>query len=396
MPGPGAGGGAANFEHARRVELDGAARRGLDARMHAAAEAVWRAGRLCRYVQRGAAARAEGPERIIKSDGSPVTIGDYGAAAVIARELNARGMLSGGAAGKGARLISEEDSVFLRRPEGARHVESAVSALRASGAWADATGPAFLDAIDLASRAVERDGEDEHGPFWAADPIDGTKGFVRGQQYAVCLALVERGQPVVAAIACPNLSNDPARGAELDDGPGIVAAASASDREPGVIVWSARDGGGAAESGKHVALDDLRCERAMRLPGVGAGGVRVARSPEHGHSDRSTQTRVINGLGDAFVSHEVDGQGKYVMVALGRAEVYLRIPPRAGARENVWDHAPGVLIAERGGAAATDAHGAPLWFGGSKLSRSWGIVAAEPETHQKILRVLEEMRAGRG
>src|SRR5205823_1493046 len=41
--------------------------------------------------------------------------------------------------------------------------------------------------------------------FWTLDPIDGTKGFLRGEQYAVALALIVEGQVVVAALACPNL-----------------------------------------------------------------------------------------------------------------------------------------------------------------------------------------------
>ncbi len=38
------------------------------------------------------------------------------------------------------------------------------------------------------------------------DPIDGTKGFVRGGQYAVGLAYVIAGVPVLAVVGCPNLA----------------------------------------------------------------------------------------------------------------------------------------------------------------------------------------------
>ena len=41
--------------------------------------------------------------------------------------------------------------------------------------------------------------------FWTLDPIDGTKGFLRGEQYAVALALIVGGEVVVAALACPSL-----------------------------------------------------------------------------------------------------------------------------------------------------------------------------------------------
>lgn len=45
--------------------------------------------------------------------------------------------------------------------------------------------------------------------IWALDPIDGTKGFLRGDQYAVCLALIVDGVVEVGALGCPNLPIDP-------------------------------------------------------------------------------------------------------------------------------------------------------------------------------------------
>ena len=45
--------------------------------------------------------------------------------------------------------------------------------------------------------------------MWTIDPIDGTKGFLRGGQYAVCLALIVDAQVQVGVIGCPNLPIDP-------------------------------------------------------------------------------------------------------------------------------------------------------------------------------------------
>jgi 3'(2'), 5'-bisphosphate nucleotidase len=44
--------------------------------------------------------------------------------------------------------------------------------------------------------------------MWTLDPIDGTKGFLRGEQYAVCLALIVDSQVEVGVIGCPNLPHD--------------------------------------------------------------------------------------------------------------------------------------------------------------------------------------------
>ena len=42
------------------------------------------------------------------------------------------------------------------------------------------------------------------GRFWVLDPVDGTLGFVRGDQYAVALALIEDGEVVLGVLGCPN------------------------------------------------------------------------------------------------------------------------------------------------------------------------------------------------
>jgi 3'(2'), 5'-bisphosphate nucleotidase len=38
--------------------------------------------------------------------------------------------------------------------------------------------------------------------------IDGTKGFLRGEQFAVCLALIEDGKVQFGVMGCPNLPLD--------------------------------------------------------------------------------------------------------------------------------------------------------------------------------------------
>lgn len=40
--------------------------------------------------------------------------------------------------------------------------------------------------------------------FWALSPLDGTMGFVNGDQYAVALSLIEDGEVVVGVLGCPN------------------------------------------------------------------------------------------------------------------------------------------------------------------------------------------------
>jgi 3'(2'), 5'-bisphosphate nucleotidase len=51
--------------------------------------------------------------------------------------------------------------------------------------------------------------------MWTLDPIDGTKGFLRGEQYAVCLALIVDAKVQLGVMGCPNLPVD----ASKPDGP---------------------------------------------------------------------------------------------------------------------------------------------------------------------------------
>lgn len=57
--------------------------------------------------------------------------------------------------------------------------------------------------------------------------VDGTSGFIRKQQYAVCLALIIDGQVELGVIGCPNLGAQPAKLGEeiIPNGEGVLMIA---------------------------------------------------------------------------------------------------------------------------------------------------------------------------
>src|SRR5690349_14174368 len=141
--------------------------------LEAAKHAVAAASLVCRAVQRDmAAVRA-----IVKDDRSPVTIADFGAQAVVGHILGER-------LGRPITMVGEETSAFLRNPENSAQLAATLAAVQE--VWPEATEDSLLDAIDLGA------GDTHHAGFWTLDPIDGTKGFLRGEQYAVSLAFIER------------------------------------------------------------------------------------------------------------------------------------------------------------------------------------------------------------
>jgi 3'(2'), 5'-bisphosphate nucleotidase len=325
-----------------------------EARLRAARQAVADACLVCREV------RAALPElrAELKDDRSPVTIADWSAQAVVVLALR-------DALGSEV-VIGEEDARALRGSAQAALRERVLAAVRRVRPKASMDD--VLDAIDWAGPGG---GEETAKRFWTLDPIDGTKGFLRGEQYAVSLAWVEAGEPVVGVLGCPNLSADFARGFAKPDPRGLIVSALA--------------GCGALQEPAEHALaepEPLRLEkRAMDDP------ARICQSVEKEHTNRDSTAQVLAHLGIRSES-----QAKYAVVARRQADAYLRMPTRPGYVERIWDHAAGWLIAREAGARVTDIRGAELDFGrGRGLEANLGVIAAEPRLHTRLIQSIAEL-----
>ena len=88
----------------------------------------------------------------------------------------------------------------------------------------------------------------------------------------------------------------------------------------------------------------------------------------------------------------IDSQAKYLAVADGRAEIYIR-RARDGYSERVWDHAAGVLLVEEAGGRVTDLYGKPLDFTqGAHLSTNRAILATNGPLHDDLLQAIGRAR----
>ena len=203
------------------------------------------------------------------------------------------------------------------------------------------------------------------------DPIDGTKGFLRGEQYAVALALLIDGEVVVAALGCPNLKVDP-------DDPGSATGA----------VFSAVRGGGATMT----PLDGDAAPTPVRVnPNQDPGQARFVESVEKGHSSHSRSSRIAQAAGITQEPVRLDSQAKYAVVARGEADVYLRLA-RADYREKIWDHAAGFLVCSEAGGVASDLAGNPLDFGqGRRLENNRGVIVTNGALHQRVLGAVQQV-----
>jgi 3'(2'), 5'-bisphosphate nucleotidase len=336
-----------------------------EARLRAARQAVADACRVCREV------RAALPElrAELKDDRSPVTIADWSAQAVVVLALR-------DALGPEV-VIGEEDARALRGSAQAALRERVLAAVRHVRPKAGMDD--VLDAIDWAGPGG---GEETARHFWTLDPIDGTKGFLRGEQYAVSLAWVESGRPVVGVLGCPNLSSDFARGFAEPDPQGLILSALA--------------GGGALQEPARALQESARAlaePEPLRLEKRAADDpARICQSVEKEHTNRDHTAQVLAHLGIRSEPVQLDSQAKYAVVARRQADAYLRMPTRPGYVERIWDHAAGWLIAREAGARVTDIRGAELDFGrGRGLEANLGVIAAEPRLHTRLIQSIAEL-----
>lgn len=174
-------------------------------------------------------------------------------------------------------------------------------------------------ADDLARLSCER--------VWVVDPIDGTRDYIRDRPgWAVSVALVEYGQPVIGVLAAP------ARG-EL---------------------WLAQAGRGATRNAVPIAAADRTTLPGARVPADDLP--RVDRDLTMVHKPNSIALRMA-------------------MVAAGEADLLATF--RWG---HDWDIAAATLIAREAGAKVTDALAKKLRFN-TPRGESFGILATAPGIH---------------
>ena len=307
----------------------------------AALDAVRAASAMCAAAQ----GRLVAGDTLTKGDDSPVTVADFAAQAVVVASLTERlGPIE---------LVGEEDAGDLDRAGGSTLLDGVV-ALVAGQVGRRVTDDQVVDWIGVGGS----DGRSDR--YWTLDPIDGTKGFLRGDQYAIALALIEGGEVVLGALGCPNLPG-------ADGSTGAVFLTTDAGTESYATAGSV---------GRRV--------RVAEPPTLAAA--RFCESVESGHSNHDDSAEIAQRLGITAEPYRIDSQCKYAAVARGDASIYLRLPTRPGYREKIWDHAAGKLVVECAGGVVTDVDGRPLDFRhGRRLEQNRGIVATDGRYHDEVL-----------
>lgn len=196
---------------------------------------------------------------------------------------------------------------------------------------------------------------------------DGTKGFIRRDQYAIALALIVDGDVKLGVLACP-----------------------AYGGEGGLLFYAVRGQGAYSQS-----IKEFNTTKGTPIHVVTKDDInnfRFAESIESAHGNQEKQIEIARRIGIQAPPIRMDSQVKYALVACGQAAVYFRFPnPQTQSyRENIWDHAAGAIIVEEAGGRVTDMDGKALNYRDSeKMLDNRGVIVSNGAIHDQILEVLK-------
>ncbi|KAJ0981534.1 hypothetical protein J5N97_009789 [Dioscorea zingiberensis] len=334
-----------------------------------AVKVVQMACSLCQRVQEGLVGR-KGDQIQSKDDNSPVTVADWGVQATD----DAAGLLES--------VVSAVNGCLIEAPR-----------YGLNGPQRTLGTSEVLDAI----RRCNSNGGPE-GRYWVLDPVDGTLGFVRGDQYAVALALIEDGEVVLGVLGCPNYPmkkewlNYHQRYYRLMS---KLSPPTSGSWNKGCVMYAQRGTGEAwmqplvHDCGK---FDWKQAARKIQVSSIDDPAFATFCEPvEKANSSHSFTAGLAHSVGLRNQPLRVYSMVKYAAIARGDAEIFMKFA-RAGYKEKIWDHAAGVLIIHEAGGVVTDAGGHPLDFSKGLYLEGLdrGIIACSGAAlHEKIIKAVD-------
>ncbi|XP_008227630.1 PREDICTED: SAL1 phosphatase-like [Prunus mume] len=305
-----------------------------------------------------------------KSDKSPVTVADYGSQALVSlvleRELPSESFS----------LVAEEDSGDLRGNSGQetlQRIRTLVNDTLANNEYSSVSNLTTDDVLRAIDNGKSEGGS--RGQHWVLDPIDGTKGFLRGDQYAIALALLDEGKVVLGVLACPNLPLTSISGENQQSSQDKVGCLFFATVGTGTYMQPL-DGSSLLKV--HVSATENPEEASF------------FESFEAAHSLHDLSSTIAKKLGVKAPPVRIDSQAKYGALSRGDGAIYLRFPHK-GYREKIWDHAAGCIVVTEAGGVVADAAGNPLDFSkGKYLDLETGIIVTNQKLMPLLLKAVKE------
>ncbi|KAL8140309.1 hypothetical protein V2J09_006330, partial [Rumex salicifolius] len=362
--------------------------------LQAAVDVVTTACRICVNVQKSLFSQ---DGRVMeKTDNTPVTVADFGVQALVSLELSQLFPT--------IPLVAEEDSAFLRLSNLVDVVTTVVND-NISGTQKQLTEAELLKAVDRGGKNSYAFGSNP-ATYWVLDPIDGTRGFLKGQNafpslspVQVGLALVVEGEVVLGVMGCPNWQENffkmnNANGTEFQrksSTSGVVMASHVGCGTWTISLSHMLDEETIIQSSwirRLVDQEDLVHKARFCIPESQTWDS-LPLSPA------LTATSNTDNVGDdqILLLHACCGSlCKYLMVALGTASVFLQ-RVRTERTIRAWDHVSGMICVEEAGGKVTDWKGSQLNFSADEMERrtifpEGGLIVSNGNLHNQILKLV--------
>ncbi|KAL4902823.1 hypothetical protein BDW74DRAFT_58125 [Aspergillus multicolor] len=314
-----------------------------------------------------------------KQDDTPVTISDFGAQSLIIAAIHHHFPDDD--------IVGEEDSKTLRaEPELLERTWDLVSSTRLEDEESEKllTAPRskdeMLSLIDLGAQGSCK----PKGRTWVLDPVDGTATFMRGQQYAVCLGLVEDGKQIIGVTGCPNLNLES----------GCIHEDLADRAGRGVMVFAvAGEGVWTRPMGSGTLLPATKVQPVAQI--TEPKDIQFVDCKSATSSDYDLNARLAQNLGAPWPPRTDlwSAQLRYIAIAVGGCNVLIKIPRKSSYRSKVWDHVGGMLIVEELGLTVSDLQGQPVDLTlGRTLSGCEGMIIAPTSIHGRLVEAVTQMR----
>ncbi|CAK8561296.1 unnamed protein product [Lathyrus sativus] len=332
-------------------------------------------------------------EVLSKDDDSPVTVADLSVQAITSW------LLAKTFGVQNVSIVAEEDVEIFSKDNSTALLEAVVDTVNESlsfvamyGLQSPETTLGTSEVLEAIGRCSSTGGPS--GRHWVLDPVDGTLGFVRGDQYAVALAFIENGKVVLGVLGCPNY---PVKTEWLsyhyqyhETTP--QSSPTTTDAWGKGCVLYAKRGSGEAWLQSLIPADKTlewpNCARRIRVSSVDDPALATLCEPvERANSNHSFTAGLAHSVGLRKQPLRVHSMVKYAAIARGDAEIFMKFA-KSGYKEKIWDHAAGVVIVEEAGGVVTDAGGRPLDFSkGTYLEGlDRGIIACSGVTlHEKLI-----------
>lgn len=210
--------------------------------------------------------------------------------------------------------------------------------------------------------------------IWILDPLDGTRDFLQGTgEYAVHLALVRRGRPVIGVVLLPE--PEELWFGVLADGASVEPDATASEGSP--VSAAAHNGSGEAwredRQGRRFppALSARRVPEELVL--VASRNHRDARLEQLLAAMAPGSSRSMGSVG-----------GKVATLLRGETDLYVSLSGRTAPKD--WDMAAPEAVLRAAGGCFSHADGRPLRYNTGDVRQTGCLIASNGPAHAEICR----------